>query len=301
MEETFKLHKSGYLVSNYGRVKGKTKEFLKISINKEGYASCGKIGWIHWAVYETFIGDIPNNYQINHKDYNRQNNKLDNLESCSASENVKHAKLNPLRQKITGENNPMSHLSENDVINIYQMIKNGYDNIDIATKYHIHDRYVSLIRHGKRWKHLYSKYFNYEDEHYSLGQNFLSKEKIFYVLTQLTTTTRSNNEIALDVNLDKTLISAVRHKRIWGRAWRYFLKEKHNTNEPYIKGKNGKNNPSAKSFKIISPTKKTFFIKGEFEKFCKNHNISRGVLYKTIKTKIPIQRGKSVGWQAFYL
>lgn len=300
MEEIFKTHKSGYLISNYGRIKGKTKEFLKISTNKEGYCSCGKIGWIHRAVYETFIGEIPINYQINHKDYNRQNNKLDNLELCTASENVKHSKLNPARKKITGENNPMSHLSENDVIDIYNMIKNGNDNIDIAIKYHLHDRYVSLIRHGKRWKHLYKKHFNYDDKyHYSLGLNFLNKEKIFNVLTLITNTTKSNEEIAKEVNLDKTLISAVRHKRIWGRAWRYFLKEKNPLAKSFIKGSQGKNNPSAKLYKIISPDGKIFEIIGEFKNFCEEKNISFGVLFRTLKTNKPILKGKSIGWQAF--
>lgn len=302
MDEIFKQHKSGYLISNYGNIKGKIVEFLKLYTNKEGYVSTYKIGLVHRAVYETFVGDIPPNHQINHIDYNRSNNKLNNLELSTPSQNVKHSKKNPQHKKTVGENNPTSTLTNKDVIQIYNMIKNGYDNIDIAIKFHLHDKYVSLIRHGKRWKHLYSQYFNYDDRyHFSLGVNFLNKTKIFEILTLLTTTTKTNDEISTLYGIHKTLISAVRHKRIWGRAWRYFLKEKNIDAIPYVKGKSGKNNPAAKLYNIISPTGDIFQVCGEFNKFCKEQNISAGVLFRTIKTKKPTSSGITAGWQAFKL
>lgn len=44
---------------------------------------------LHRLVAEAFL-DNPNNYdQINHKDGNRQNNKLSNLEYCDASYNIR--------------------------------------------------------------------------------------------------------------------------------------------------------------------------------------------------------------------
>lgn len=228
MNEIFKTHKSGYIVSNFGRVKGKTKEFLKPCPLSSGYLTYGsKLGFVHRLVYETFVGEIPIKYEINHLDFNKSNNRLDNLELVTRSENQIHAINGNRTKKITGENNPMASLTENNVLEIYQMIKDGSDNIDIAIKFHIHDKYVSLIRHGKRWKHLFIKHFNYDDiYHYSLGLNYLNKKKILEVLTLLTTTNKSNSEIGFIYGLDKTTISKVRNKRIWGRAWRYFQKEK---------------------------------------------------------------------------
>jgi hypothetical protein len=45
--------------------------------------------YIHRLVWETFKGDIPNGYEINHIDHNKRNNNLDNLELVSHSTNLK--------------------------------------------------------------------------------------------------------------------------------------------------------------------------------------------------------------------
>lgn len=227
MDEIFKKHKSGYLVSNYGRVKGKTVEFLKGSKTTAGYITYGTLGYAHRLVCETFIGDIPTKMEINHIDFNKENNRIDNLEIVTRSENQIHAINGNRTKNIEGEANPMSHLKTEDVLSIYKMIKEGYDNIDIAIKFNLHDRYVSLLRHGKRWKKLYNENFNNEDNYYSLGCNFLNKKSLLEILNLITNTNMSNIEIAKLYHLDKTTISKVRNKKIWGRAWRYFQKEKH--------------------------------------------------------------------------
>lgn len=45
---------------------------------------------LHVYVWEYFNGSIPNGYHIHHKDFNKNNNELENLELLSAS---KHSKL----------------------------------------------------------------------------------------------------------------------------------------------------------------------------------------------------------------
>ena len=47
--------------------------------------------YIHRFVYEIFNGPIPDGMQINHIDSNKQNNCINNLESVTPSENLKHA------------------------------------------------------------------------------------------------------------------------------------------------------------------------------------------------------------------
>lgn len=42
---------------------------------------------VHKLVYETFRGPIPENYEINHKDHNKQNTALSNLELVTSAEN----------------------------------------------------------------------------------------------------------------------------------------------------------------------------------------------------------------------
>lgn len=87
-----------YEVSNYGRVRslkfGKIK-MLKGRKRKKGYLHvilCNdekKSGfYIHRLVYETFVGEIPEGMQIDHRDGNTQNNRLDNLRCVTPKENV---------------------------------------------------------------------------------------------------------------------------------------------------------------------------------------------------------------------
>lgn len=105
-----------YQISSHGRL----KSFRKF---KEGYilSEHNQYGWyltvnlfdengvrntrrIHRLVAEAFIGEIPPGYQVHHKDDDKQNNHVENLEIIHP---VKHRKKTELThpQIITGMNN----------------------------------------------------------------------------------------------------------------------------------------------------------------------------------------------------
>jgi hypothetical protein len=92
-------------VSNYGRVKSlreSTPKLLRPSDNGNGYMRLvrqGKTVYVHRLVAEAWLGLDPNSVdEINHKDGNKSNNVLSNLEVVSISENQLHAIKTGLRQ-----------------------------------------------------------------------------------------------------------------------------------------------------------------------------------------------------------
>ena len=91
---------TNYIVSNSGLVKNeKTSRVLKPYSHNGSYKMvniAGKMRTVHSLVAECFIGDRPYKYTVNHKDGNKLNNNIDNLEYLSYSENVKHAYDNGL-------------------------------------------------------------------------------------------------------------------------------------------------------------------------------------------------------------
>jgi len=95
-----------YQVSNLGNIKSfyKAKENIKKpTLSNKGYLRVAlsknkksKKFAIHRLVAKTFLPN-PNNYlDVNHKDGNKLNNCVDNLEWCSRSYNISHAWRNKL-------------------------------------------------------------------------------------------------------------------------------------------------------------------------------------------------------------
>ena len=62
----------------------------------------------------------------------------------------------------------------------------------------------------------------------------------------------------------------------------------------------GKNNPRALRYKIISPTGIEFDVHGTLKRFCKEQGLSFDGLYKTLKTG-KLTNGKNSGWQISYV
>lgn len=110
-EEIWKLSLSfpEYEISNKGNVRNKkTKHIIVASPNKKGYYHLGlyangqrKNVYVHQLVAEAFLlcGSQPN-MEVNHKDGDKSNNTVENLEWCTRSENTKHAFKNGLKKPI---------------------------------------------------------------------------------------------------------------------------------------------------------------------------------------------------------
>lgn len=95
--ETWKSIKGlplGYEVSSYGNVRinyGDHIESAEIHATTDGYSviyALGKTIKLHHAVAEAFICNPDNKPVVNHKDHNKKNNRVDNLEWATYQENA---------------------------------------------------------------------------------------------------------------------------------------------------------------------------------------------------------------------
>jgi len=108
----------------------------------------------HRIVAQTFIPN-PNNYPvINHKDGNKLNNNIDNLEWCTEAYNTKHAWDNGLIRGLRGEENGRAKTTEKQVVLIKKFIRKGLTSKEISEKLDLPKNIVDKIRCGKTWKHI---------------------------------------------------------------------------------------------------------------------------------------------------
>ncbi len=92
----------GYTVSNLGTIKNKMGRILKGHRRPDGYcrvtlsySGCQDGFYVHHLVARAHIGPPKSLlHQFNHKDRNPENNRADNLEWVTPSENIRHAYSN---------------------------------------------------------------------------------------------------------------------------------------------------------------------------------------------------------------
>lgn len=90
-----------YKISNRGNVFSHNKDGIMKPLTKKGYlmirlSKDGKerVFFVHRLVAQAFIPNPENLATVNHKDFNKTNNDVRNLEWMSAVDNVKHAREN---------------------------------------------------------------------------------------------------------------------------------------------------------------------------------------------------------------
>lgn len=144
----YQFHDNGEIYSE------KRTRFLKQRLRKDGYkdvwlSNNGKscIFLSHRIICKAFFGDFPISIDVNHKDGNRSNNRLSNLELCTRSENCLHGYKSNGRLHVNsmqgkhGKDNPLSKpiiatsLSDGSVLEYESMRdahKDGFFNSNIS-------------------------------------------------------------------------------------------------------------------------------------------------------------------------
>jgi hypothetical protein len=105
--ENYLCNKNGDFFRNGKLLKqSKTsKGYLHIRLYKKGVQFAFRS---HRILYMTFKGEILKGYEINHLNGIKDDNRIENLESCTHSENIKHAVQNGLQKPRLGVDNKNS-------------------------------------------------------------------------------------------------------------------------------------------------------------------------------------------------
>lgn len=151
-----------YQVSSLGNVRtfsrwpGKGR-LLKPQTTKKGYRSvrlyCGasfKFITIHRLVAKAFIINTELKPQVNHINGNRADNRVENLEWVTGSENVQHSIKN--FGKYFGEAHSKALIKESQVIEMRKLHAEKMPVRDIATKFNINWNTLRTILYGYKWK-----------------------------------------------------------------------------------------------------------------------------------------------------
>ena len=146
-----------YEISSKGRIRNlKTGHILKMTNQYGDYFRIilydeikNKSCYVHRLVAEHFI-DNPNNYPcVNHKDLNKQNNNVSNLEWCTYSYNTKDAILKGANT-MSGFNNHNKNKFKNkygkifqcdrdkNVINIYDSLNEAHNKTGVCARNILH-------------------------------------------------------------------------------------------------------------------------------------------------------------------
>lgn len=155
-----KLYGRTYEVSNLGQVRTVEERLqrssgeyytirprvLKQRLNSDGYCQV-TVGFhskrtvvrVHRLVAMAFIPNPQNKEEVNHIDFDRTNNRVDNLEWVSHSDNIKYSAINNkevISASKAGANNGRATYTEDDVRKIREMYDNGISVMDIIKEFY---------------------------------------------------------------------------------------------------------------------------------------------------------------------
>lgn len=227
-----------HLVSDDGRVQTvKTGRILKTTTASNGYATFGSYAergkrrnfFVHHLVAELFIGP-RDGLNVNHKDGNKLNNHLENLELVTPRENSEHAsrmglmatgtrhgsKTHPERV-IRGEDHAAARLSTEQVVRARELVTSGHSCRSIAKEWGISESAVRRAVRGIDWRHVPSptsqRFVGIGSKN---GFAKLTEELVLRIRREYETGQFSQNELAARYHVSQSTISNVtRHRDAW--------------------------------------------------------------------------------------
>jgi len=123
--------------------------YLHVGLRKDGITTSRRI---HNMVAEAFLGDSRVvGFDVNHIDGEKHNNRADNLEWCSRSENALHA--HRLGLSLNGNRHRNAKLNCGLVGDIRQLKRAGIRKFEVVRLLGVPDSLVGHVWYGKTWNH----------------------------------------------------------------------------------------------------------------------------------------------------
>lgn len=168
--------KKGKTIYKDGRLAEFSQTILKQGKNSKGYLrvylsvkSKKYTRSVHRIVAETFLENPENKKTVNHKDCDKTNNEVNNLEWMTNKENMRHAfkngcyderdrntinNLGSYKEGRKGSENHAAILNEQKVTEIRSLRKKGLKLKEIARIYNVSISVVSSVSKYRSWKHV---------------------------------------------------------------------------------------------------------------------------------------------------
>lgn len=159
-------YENHYQVSSLGRVKrtapatgARIGRILKPAAMTSGYLfvvlsveSVTKAFSIHRIVAAAFIGPCPDRHDVNHKNGDRHDNRVENLEYMTRSQNIRHGMQFPRKHtSLRGDMLPNAKLNEEKVRDIKLRLARGEQQSEIAVRYGVKRTTIWRVAHGIQW------------------------------------------------------------------------------------------------------------------------------------------------------
>lgn len=155
-----------YEVSNFGRIRriktqhgAEIQRMLNPGLTPNGYKLAAlhlpnrtlSTG-VHRLVAAAFLGPCPKGLEVNHKDGDKQNNQISNLEYLTRGENIRHAVA--AGRFPMGERHYLAKLTEEKVREIRLKLAEGRSMLSLSKEYGVSICPIDLIKRGLTWKHV---------------------------------------------------------------------------------------------------------------------------------------------------
>lgn len=194
----------------------KSNKYLKIFKNTNGYyltiVTTGQGQTKHYRVHrlvaETFLECPDPTLDVHHKDHDKSNNNVENLEWCTRGYNIKAAMdagVNPQK----GETHSASVMTEETVHEVCRLLQEGWRTIDICSHLGVAKHNVCEIKRGNNWSHIKKDY-----NIHVVRKERISKQKV-HLICELLEQGLSDKDITQKLKLQRHIVPRVRRRETY--------------------------------------------------------------------------------------